>query len=137
VRQEYFLKEEKSVRQKATILLINDQFQLREFIRCMLMDKYRIASVRGVEEAFKYMADHPVNLVLLDVKIARLDGLTILREIKERYPATVVILLAAYASIETIRKAFQLGAYGFLMKPFDINKFVSTDDEALETGRWH
>jgi DNA-binding NtrC family response regulator len=137
VRQEYFLKEEKSVRQKATILLINDQFQLREFIRCMLMDKYRIASVRGVEEAFKYMADHPVNLVLLDVKIARLDGLTILREIKERYPATVVILLAAYASIETIRKAFQLGAYGFLMKPFDINKFVSTVDEALETGRWH
>ncbi len=127
-----FLREENIVRQKATILLINDQLQLRELIRFMLMDKFRIASVRGVEEAFKYMADCPVNLVLLNVKVARLDGITVLREIKQRHPATEVILLAVYASIETIRKAFQLGAYGFLMKPFDINKFVSTVNEALE-----
>ena len=41
-------------------------------------------------------------------------------------------MLTAYASIETIREAFKLGAFGFLMKPFDVDKFIETVDEALE-----
>ena len=118
---------------KATILLINDQLQLREFIRFMLMDKYRVASVTGIEEAFKYMADNPVNLVLINVKVARLDGIMILKEIKKRYQETEVILLTAYASLETIREAFKFGAFGFLMKPFEIDKFVNAVDEAFKS----
>jgi DNA-binding NtrC family response regulator len=99
------------------------------------MDKYRVASAGGLEEAFYYMAASPVHLVLLDAKVARLDGITILNEIKKRYPDIEVIMLTAYASIETIRKAFKLGAFGFLMKPFDIDKFIATVDEALAFRR--
>ncbi len=117
--------------QEPTILLINDQVHLRDFIKYILMDKYRIASAGGLKEAFYYMAVSPVHLVLLDAKVARLDGISILKEIKERYPDIEVIMLTAYASIETIRQAFKLGAFGFLMKPFDIDKFITTVDEAL------
>ena len=118
--------------QEPTILLINDQVHLRDFIKYILMDKYRVVSAGGFEEAFNYMADCPVHLVLLDAIVARLDGIAVLREIKKRYPETEVIVLTAYASIETIREAFKLGAFGFLMKPFDVDKFIETVDEALE-----
>ena len=117
--------------QEPTILLINDQVHLRDFIKYILMDKYRVASAGGLEEAFYYMAASPVHLVLLDAKVARLDGIAILEEIKKKYPDIEVIMLTAYASIETIHKAFKLGAFGFLMKPFDLDKFIATVDEAL------
>ena len=117
---------------RPTILAVNDQMQFREFIRSILKDKYEVITAGGVEGAFKYMADYSVDLVLLDVKVARLDGISVLKEIKEKYPGTEVILITAYASLETIRKAFKLGAFGFLMKPFDIDRFIDTVDEALK-----
>ena len=121
--------------QKSTVLVVNNQLQLREFIRSILKDKYDIIMARGVEEAFIYMSNCQIDLVLLDVKVARLDGITVLREMKKKYPETEIILITAYASLETIREAFKLGAYGFLMKPFDIDKFIETVDEALRINQ--
>lgn len=120
------------MQKRQTVLVVNDKLQFREFIRSMLQDKYEIITASGIEDAFKCMTDYAVNLVLLDVKVARLDGITVLREMKKHYPETEVILITAYASLETIREAFKLGAFGFLMKPFDIDRFVDTVDEALK-----
>ncbi len=117
---------------KPKILIVDDQLELREVIRFVLKDKYLVAAVTGAEEAFKYMADNPVNLVLLDINMPKIDGITALQEIKKSHPETEIIFVTAYATLETIRKALNLGAFGFLMKPFDHDKLINIVDEALK-----
>jgi DNA-binding NtrC family response regulator len=118
--------------EKARILIVDDQMQLREFLRITLKDRYTVATAGGAEEAFKYLSIYPVNLVLLDFRMPKMDGVTALEEIKKKHPETEVIMLTAYASRETIQRALKLGAFAFLMKPFDIDTLIKTIDEALK-----
>ncbi|MBI5098542.1 MAG: response regulator [Nitrospirae bacterium] len=113
------------------ILIVDDQYEVREVIRFILKDKYSIATVGGVEEAFRYLEVTSVKLVLLDIKMPKIDGITALEHIKKKYPGTEVIMVTAYATLETVRKAVRLGAFGFLMKPFDIDVLIKTVDGAL------
>lgn len=114
------------------ILIIDDQLSSRESIRMVLKDKYAIATAAGAAEAFKYMAENPVALVLLDIKMPVMDGVTALKEIKKRHPEAKVILLTAYATLETTQKVLKLGAFGYLMKPFDKDKLLEIVDRALK-----
>lgn len=117
---------------KLKILIIDDELAPRESIRMVLKDKYAVAAATGVAEALGYMADNPVNLVLLDINMPKIDGITALKEIKKRYPETQIILLTAYVTLETIQKALKLGAFGCLMKPFVHDKLINIVDEALK-----
>ncbi len=117
---------------KLKILIIDDELAPRESIRMVLKDKYAVAAATGAAEALGYMANNPVNLVLLDINMPKIDGITALKEIKKRYPETQVILLSAYVTLETIQKALKLGAFGYLMKPFDHDKLINIVDEALK-----
>lgn len=114
------------------ILVIDDQFELREFLSFTLKDRYDVATAGGAEDAYKYMDEHFVNLVLLDFKMPKIDGITALEEIKKRHPGTEVIMMTGYAPVDTIQKAFDLGAFAFFMKPFDMNKLLIALDEALQ-----
>ena len=113
------------------ILIVDDERDLRESLRLTLEEKYAVATAGEAEDAFKYMADYSVNLVLLDFKMPGIDGITALGEIKRRHPDTEVIMMTAYAPPGTIQKVFSLGAFAFVMKPFDIAKLINTIDEAL------
>ncbi len=114
------------------ILIVDDQHEVREAIRFILKDKYSIAAVREVEEAFRYLKATPVKLVLLDIKMPKIDGMTALEHIKKEYPGTEVIMVTAFATLETIRTAVRLGAFGFIMKPFDVDVLTKTVDGALK-----
>jgi len=117
---------------KTKILVVDDQPEVCEVIRLVLKDKYSIVTAGGAEEAFRYLADNPVRLVLLDIKMPKVDGITVLEQIKEKHPGTEVIVVTAYATIEIMRRAIKLGACGFLMKPFDIDVLINTVDAALK-----
>ena len=111
---------------------MDDQREVREVIRFVLKDKYSVAMAGAAEEALRYLASNPVKLVLLDMKMPKTHGITVLREIKRVYPGTEVIMVTAYAPLETVRTAVRLGAFGFLMKPFDVSALLKIVDEALE-----
>ncbi len=117
--------------EKPEILIVDDKHEIREVIRFVLKDKYSIATAGGAEEALKYLASGPVKLVLLDINMPKADGITVLSEIKRVYPDTEVIMVTAYAPLETVRAAVRLGAFGFLMKPFDVGALTRMVDEAL------
>jgi DNA-binding NtrC family response regulator len=114
------------------ILIVDDQCEVRDVISLILKDKYSVAAVGGVEEAFRYLKVNSVKLVLLDIKMPKVDGITALEHIKKKYPGTEVIMVTAFASLETVRNAVRLGAFGFIMKPFDINVLIKTIDGALK-----
>jgi DNA-binding NtrC family response regulator len=117
---------------KTKILVVDDQREICEVIRLVLKDKYSIVTAGGAEEALRYLAANPVRLVLLDNKMSKVDGITVLERIKEEHPETEVIIVTAYATIEIIRRAIKLGAYGFLMKPFDVDILINTVEAALK-----
>lgn len=114
------------------ILIVDDQHEVREAIRLILKDKYSIATVGEVEEAFRYLEATFVKLVLLDIRMPKIDGMTALEHIKKKYPGTEVIMVTAFATLETVRKAVRLGAFGFIMKPFDVNELLKTVDGVLK-----
>ncbi len=115
----------------ARILVVDDHPELLEFLRHTLRNRYAVATAVGVQEALRHLSDYSVNLVLLDFKMPGAKGASALREIKTKCADTEVILMTAYAPVEVIQEAFRLGAFAFLMKPFDVDNLINTIEEAL------
>lgn len=102
------------------ILFVDDQ----EEIRCLFSaglrseDIHLDTAVNG-EEALKILATTDYDLVVTDVRMPVMDGITLLKHIKERYPRLFVVILTAHGTIEDAVKAMKIGAYDYILKPFD------------------
>jgi DNA-binding NtrC family response regulator len=118
-----------------TILVVDDEQLIRWSLKERLSEEgYRVIEADTVTSALA-RADEGADLVLLDYKLPDGDGLTVLRKVKERDPDTLVILLTAFASVETAVEAMRLGAYDYANKPFHLDEIVLLVDKALETTR--
>ncbi len=117
------------------ILIIDDELAPRESLRMVLKDKYVISTASGAHEGFDIMAQCPMDLVVLDIKMPLMDGITALKEIKKRHPDTEVILLTAFASLETARSAVRYGAFDYLMKPFNKDDLINIVGKGLQKKR--
>jgi DNA-binding NtrC family response regulator len=117
----------------ARILVVDDE----ELIRWSLAERMRAEGHDVLEagtgaQALDSARDG-VDLVLLDYKLPDMDGVTVLRRIKELDPDVLVILLTAYASVETAVEAMKEGAFHFANKPFDLDDIAFLVARALET----
>ncbi len=119
------------MRNRSRILIIDDQLSPRESIRMVLKDKYDVVAFSEAMEGLNYMIENPVNLVILDINMPKMDGIRVLQEIKRHHPQTKVILLTAYAPDITLHRALNLGAIGYLMKPFDKDELLDIVSKAL------
>lgn len=119
---------------KNSILVVDDLVEIQIMIRLILKDRYTVETVSGAEAAFDYIASNPVDVVLLDINMPKMDGITALEEMMKRYPEIKVIMISADATIDKVRQVMRLGAYGFLMKPFDNDELVKIVNEALSNN---
>ena len=118
-----------------TILVVDDE----QLIRWSLTERLRAEGHDVLEaetgaRALEQLREG-VDLVLLDYRLPDLDGLTILKKIKEFDPDILVILLTAYASVDTAVEAMKEGAYHFANKPFNLDDVALLVQRALETTR--
>ena len=120
---------------KEKILIIDDEFAPRESLRMVLKDKYIVSTAPGAQEGFNFMAQTPVDLVVLDIMMPVISGIEALQEIKSRHPDTEVVLLTAYASLKTARSAVRFGASDYLTKPFDKDEVIKVIEKGLEKKR--
>lgn len=120
---------------KENILVIDDELAPRESIVMVLKDKYNVSAVAGAYEGLEFMSHNPVDLVVMDVRMPEMDGITALSEIKKRHSNTAVILLTAYANLDTARDAILCGAFDYLIKPFDKDDLLLLVKKGLDKRR--
>jgi DNA-binding NtrC family response regulator len=119
----------------ATILVVDDEQLIRWSVAERLRaEGYEVLEAENGQRAME-LAQGGIDLALLDYKLPDSDGVTLLKYIKQLDPDTLVILLTAYAHVDTAVHAMKLGAYHFANKPFDLDELATLVDKALETTR--
>lgn len=119
--------------EKFKMLIVDDEQDFLETIIKRL--KARKIEVTGVEsgyQALEFLASHPVDVIILDVKMPGMDGIEALREIKKKNPLVEVIMLTGHASVESGIQGMQLGAFDYVMKPVALDELLEKVRQAYE-----
>ena len=115
------------------ILVVDDEQGVREALRQLLeYEGYVVAMAASGSGALDAYAEFKPHLVLLDVKMAGMDGLAALAQLRETDPQALVVMISGHGTIATAVEATQLGAHDFLEKPLDTHRVLLTLRNALE-----
>lgn len=113
------------------VLIIDDEIGPRESLRMIIKDRYAVKTAPSAVEGLKLLSEDDYSVVLLDLRMPHMDGITALQEIKRLCPDSEVLIVTAYASVDTARKAIQYGAFDYLMKPFDKNDVIKVVERGM------
>jgi DNA-binding NtrC family response regulator len=116
---------------KPTLLIVDDEPGARESLEVILEDDYHVLSVGSGQEALKTLQQKPINLILLDVNMPDMDGLTVLRKIKEQDEEIDVIMVSALNQARKAVDAIKLGAYDYITKPYEPEDILSTVNRVI------
>jgi two-component system, NtrC family, nitrogen regulation response regulator NtrX len=120
----------------ASILIVDDESGIRESLGALLRDEgYEVEAASTGEVCLEQIERRSFDLVLLDVWLPKMDGLTTLEAIQARESAPVVIMISGHGNIETAVRATKLGAFDFVEKPLSLDKIVLVVRNALEYVR--
>ena len=104
---------------KVRILVVDDEQGPREAMRMILKDDYDVYTASEGEDALKKIIEKEIDLVAMDIKMPKVNGLELLQNIKKGNPDVEVFLMTGFPSVATAVEAIQAGAYDYVIKPFD------------------
>jgi len=118
------------------ILIVDDEAGMRDMLSILLRKEgYGVAVADRAERAIEMVSKGEFDLVMSDISMPGKSGLEVLRQARVASPDTPVILITAYASTESAVEALKLGAYDYLIKPFDVEELKNVVRNALEKRR--
>ncbi len=130
------MSEEKNCEQAAKrILIVEDQATLAFFLAQSLMSEaedYEVLTARDAETAMAKMEEKPFDVVISDIVLPEMDGVSLLVQTRKQWPGTRVILMTAYGSAEIKKRARRMGAFAYIEKPFIYAKMRDLVFRALE-----
>jgi PAS domain S-box-containing protein len=113
------------------VLVVDDELGPRESLRMILKPRYDIETAESGDAALRTLdAFHP-DVVFMDIKMPQMDGIELLQRIKRLDPSIEVVMITAYASLETVKNALTHGAFEYLIKPFSRQDLEETARRAL------
>ena len=116
-----------------TILIIDDEKSMREFLSIMLeKEGYRTIAIDNGNDALKFIKDNDYDLIITDIKMPKITGIDILRESMTLHQNTPVIMITAFASTEVAVEAMKLGAHDYITKPFNVDEIKIIIKNAIE-----
>jgi DNA-binding NtrC family response regulator len=128
---------EETIMNAVKILLVDDE---KPFVETMTKRlKKREIDVKPAydgQEALNYLEKNSgIEVVILDIKMPNMDGMTALKEIKSKFPLVEVIMLTGHATVETGIEGMKMGAFDYLMKPCDMDQLIQKVNEAAKRKR--
>ncbi|UCD37587.1 MAG: sigma-54-dependent Fis family transcriptional regulator [Fidelibacterota bacterium] len=115
------------------ILVVDDEFGVRDSLtRWLQEDNYRVDSAASAKEALQKLDHTRWDVVLVDLKMPRMDGIELLQRIREIDEQIVVVIITAYATVDTAVEAMKIGAYDYVTKPVDPDDISRLIQRALE-----
>ncbi|MEO6588070.1 MAG: sigma-54 dependent transcriptional regulator [Pyrinomonadaceae bacterium] len=117
----------------SNLLIVDDEQSYRQLLTLVFQgDGHNIRTATNGREAVALLQEESADLIISDVKMPDMDGIELLRAVRGFLPDTAVVLMTAFASVETAREAFKLGADDFIQKPFDVEELKLIVKKALE-----
>src|ERR1043165_1085979 len=117
----------------ANILIVDDEQSYRQLLTLVFEEEgYNSRTAMNGRQALKLLEDEPAQVVISDVKMPDMDGIELLRALRETQPDVGVVLMTGVASVATAREAFKLGADDFIQKPFAVEELNLIVRKTLE-----
>ena len=115
------------------ILIVDDEFAARDSLtKWFQLDGYKVDAAEDAYKALELLEKKPFDIVLLDIKMPGMDGLELQERIREIDPDIIVIIITAFASVETAIRAIKAGAYDYVTKPFDPDDLEHIIENAVD-----
>ena len=119
------------MKNKKSILIVDGDIAHRTMLRILLGWEYEIVEADCGSTAIEKVRNKPLDLVLMDVCMPKINGVEALGKIKAFKPEIPIIMMTAYSSSDTVAEAMQKDAYDYLTKPFDFDTLRSTIEKAM------
>jgi len=115
------------------ILVVDDEPDMRWILTNVLKKKgYRTITADDGKKAVQKVIENDPDIILLDIRMPEMDGIQVLEKVRELNPSTQVIIITAFTDIKNAVQAMKMGAYDYLIKPFDNNELLLIIERALE-----
>ena len=120
----------------ANLLIVDDEQSMRQLLTLVFgREGHQVRAAENGRRALEILREAPADLIISDVKMPDIGGIELLRAARELLPNIGVIMMTAFATVDTAREAFKLGADDFIQKPFDIDELKLIVNKALERLR--
>ncbi len=117
----------------ANLLIVDDEQSMRQLLTLVFgREGHKVRAAENGRRAMELLRAEPAELIVSDVKMPDMGGIELLRAARELLPDVALVLMTAFATVETAREAFKLGADDFIQKPFDIDELKLIVVKALE-----
>ncbi len=118
------------------IMIVDDERSMREFLEILLRKEgYGVSTFGSAEKALESFIKESYDLAIVDLKMPGMGGIELLKKIKKLDPETIVIVITAYASVESAVEAMKAGAYDYFIKPFNVEEIKLHIRRALKQRR--
>ena len=114
------------------ILIVDDEVEITEILADLLSEEYECIRAGSAEEALTRLQESEFQLVISDITMPGMSGLDMIPHVKEIAPDTVVVMISGMQTVESAIGALRLGAFDYLMKPFDLRQVEAVVKRALE-----
>jgi len=120
----------------ARILVVDDEeIVIRSCMRILAGDEFQVEAVQDGREALRKIDENSYDVMILDIMMPNIDGLEVLRRVKETHPNVDVIMITGLSQIDTAVQAMKLGAFDYISKPFEPDELKLVVQRALERRR--
>ncbi|MDQ5836543.1 MAG: response regulator, partial [Acidobacteriota bacterium] len=108
----------------ANLLIVDDEPGMRQLLSHVFGRGagHAVRSAENGARALELLREEPADLIISDVRMPDMNGIELLRKVREFLPDAGVVMMTAFATVETAREAFKLGADDFIQKPFDVDE---------------
>src|SRR5580692_10355823 len=120
--------------ERKQVLIVDDEVNLRKILSAQLSrDGYDVLTAEDGERGLQLLGEHHIDLVITDLKMPKVDGMTLLKRALEEDPELPVVMVTAHGTIDTAVEALKRGAFDFVTKPFDKDEVRQIVAKALKT----